>query len=104
VATVKSEKRVSTYHGIENLFTPDVFFNLMGWTDKECHTEKAHYSISNFHYVVSEKLSAIFGTEKFSNITKAITSFGVLSLAKFYGIMDEQVEKIIEDLELLQSN
>ena len=73
MATVKSEKRVATYHGIENLFTPDVFFNLMGWTDKECHTEKAHYSISNFHYAVSEKLSSIFGTEKFSNITKAIT-------------------------------
>ena len=97
MTTVKSEKRVATYHGIENLFTPDVFFNLMGWTDRECHTEKARYSISNFHYAVSEKLSSVFGTEKFSNITKAITSFGVLSLAKFYNVMDEQVEKIIED-------
>ena len=97
MATVKSEKRVATYHGIENLSTPDVFFNLMGWTDKECHTEKAHYSISNFHYAVSEKLSSVFGTEKFSNITRAITSLGVLSLAKFYNVMDEQVEKIIED-------
>lgn len=97
MATVKSEKRVSTYNGIENLLTPDVFFNLMGWTDRECHTEKARYSISSFHYAVSEKLSCVFGTEKFSNITKAITSFGALSLAKFYNITDEQIEKIIED-------
>lgn len=97
MATVKSEKRVATYHGIENLFTPDVFFNLMGWTDKKCHTEKAWFAVSNFHYVTAERLSFIFGTEKFGNITRAITSFGMLSLAKFYEIATEQIEKIIED-------
>jgi len=97
VATVKSEKRVSTYHGIENLFTPDVFFNLMGWTDRECHTERIRYAISNFHYAAGEKLSFIFGTEKFGNITRAITSLGVLSLARFHNITNEQIEKIIED-------
>lgn len=97
MATVKSEKRVATYHGIENLFTPDVFFNLMGWTDKECHTEKARYTISDFHYATGERLSSIFGTEKFGNITRAIMSLGMLSLAKFYGIADKQIEKIIKD-------
>lgn len=97
MATVKSEKRVTTYHGIENLFAPDVFFNLMGWTDRKCHTEKAWFAVSNFHYVTAERLSFLFGTEKFGNITRAITSFGMLSLAKFYGIATEQTEKIIED-------
>ena len=95
MATVKSEKRVATYHGIENLFSPDVFFNLMGWTDRECHTERARYSVSDYHYAMGEKLSFIFGTEKFGNITRAITSFGVLSLAKYHNIAGEQIEKII---------
>lgn len=95
MATVKSEKRVAAYHGIENLFTPDVFFNLMGWTDKECHTERARYAISDYHYAMGEKLSFVFGTEKFSNITRAITSLGILSLARYRNIADEQIEKII---------
>ena len=97
MATVKSEKRVATYHGIENLFTPDVFFNLMGWTDRECHTEKARYTISDFHYATGERLSSILGTEKFGNITRAVMSLGMLSLAKFYNIADKQIEKIIKE-------
>ena len=97
MATVKSEKRVSIYHNIENLFTPDVFFNLMGWTDRECHTEKARYTISDFHYTIGERLSSILGTEKFGNITRAVVSLGMLSLAKFYGIADKQIEKILKD-------
>lgn len=92
---IKSEKRITAYHEIENLFTPDVFFNLMGWTDKEYHTERARYAISDYHYAMGEKLSFIFGTEKFGNITRAITSLGVLSLAKYYNIAEEQIEKTI---------
>lgn len=99
MATVKSERRVATYHGIENLFTPDVFFNLMGWTDRECHTEKARYTISDFHYATGERLSSILGTEKFGNITRAIVSLGMMSLARFYNIADKQIEKIIKESE-----
>lgn len=99
MATVKSEKRVATYHNIENLFTPDVFFNLMGWTDRECHTEKARYTISDFHYATGERLSSILGTEKFGNITRAVMSLGMLSLAKFYNVADKQIEKIVKESE-----
>ena len=97
MATVKSEKRVSTYHGIENLFTPDVFFNLMGWTDRECHTERIRYSVSDFHYAAGERLSSVLGTEKFGNITRAIMSLGMMSLAKFYNIADKQINKIVRE-------
>ena len=97
MAVVKSEKRVMAYSGIENLFTPDVFFNLLGWTDRECHTERAIYAISDFHYSAGEGLSSILGTEKFGNITRAVVSIGILSLARFYGIADKQIERIVKD-------
>lgn len=97
MATVKSEKRVATYHGIENLFTPDVFFNLMGWTDRECHTERVRYSISDFHYAAGERLSSVLGTEKFGNITRAVMGLGMMALAKFYNIAEKQIDKIIKE-------
>jgi hypothetical protein len=78
------------YEGIENLVTPELFFDLMGWPDSEFREELIKYRISPFHQLQSERLASLFGVSMYT-FSRGSISLGEIALAKNHGLSEGQI-------------
>ncbi len=86
-------KSTEFYEGIENLVTPELFFDLMGWKDDKHGVDPIGYTISFYHHLVSEKIATALGVSEYV-LSKGFTSLGVLALAKTHGLCRGQVKTV----------
>ncbi len=81
------------YKGIENLVTPEQFFDLMGWQDNKFGEHIIKYRISLSHYLLSEKLKSAFGVSMYA-LSKGLISLGVIALAKTHKSCEGQIKSV----------
>lgn len=81
------------YEGIEDLVTPELFFDLIGWSDSEFPDEVIKYRISPFHQLQSERLASLFGVSMYIFSGGSI-SLGEIALAKNHGLCEGQIKTV----------
>ncbi len=81
------------YEGIEDLVTPELFFDLMGWNDNKFGEIVIKYRISTFHYLLSVKLESFFGVSMYA-LSGGLISLGEIALAKRHGLCEGQVKTV----------
>jgi hypothetical protein len=81
------------YIGIEDLVTPELPFDLMGWQDNKYGEHPIKYRISYFHYLLCEKLTSVFGVSMYA-LSRGLISLGEIALAKKYGLCEGQVKTV----------
>lgn len=81
------------YLGIEDLVTPELFFDLMGWQDSKFGEHALKYRISIYHYVLCERLTSVFGVSMYA-LSRGLISLGVIALAKKHGLCEGQIGTI----------
>ncbi|MDR4506198.1 MAG: hypothetical protein MRK01_15610 [Candidatus Scalindua sp.] len=84
------------YKGVENEISPDMFFDLVGWDGGNNKAIKTNFCVSEWDYVIAEKLLPVFNMEKYS-LAKGAICIGTIGLAKKHNIRDGQIIKIMKD-------
>ncbi len=84
------------YEGIEDLVTPELFFDLMGWQDSKHGEHPIKYRISTFHYLLCEKLTSVLGVSMYA-LSRGLISLGEIALAKTHGLCEGQVKTVEVD-------
>ncbi len=75
MATIKAKTKIG---GIEEIFGPEVFFGLLGWTDKKFDNEVIRFKISEKQSYVLERLGNGIYTGRISDVARAAVGLGVL--------------------------
>ncbi len=76
MATIKAKTKIG---GIEEIFGPEVFFGLLGWTDRKFEKTLIRFNVSDTQNFVLETLSiGIHNGESSNDVARAILSLGTI--------------------------
>ncbi len=84
------------YKGIEELVSPEMFFNLVGWDGDNSKASKINFYVNEKVYIISEKLLSVINMQKYG-LAKGSISIGAIGLAKKNKLRDGQTTRIIKE-------
>lgn len=76
MATIKAKTKIG---GIEDLFSPEIFFGLLGWTDRKFSKELIRFKISDTQHFVLETLGGgIYCGDNINDVARAALCLGTI--------------------------
>ncbi len=84
------------YKGIEELVSPEMFFDLVGWDGGNSKTSKINFYVNEKIYIISEKLLSVINMKKYG-LAKGAISIGAIGLAKKNKLRDGHTTRIIRE-------
>jgi len=86
------------YDGIENLASPEMLFDLVGWDGGNRKMDKVNFYITDEHHVMSEKLNPIVNLQRYG-FAKGAICVGTIALGRKHKIREGQITRIIRESE-----